>query len=411
MRFDVKVKEKWMYYIDPIIVRSSFGKEYIKLMNMLFVRYSKSIEPLSKYLRRKYPQEKDQTDRAYKETINAKAYDVLRVYLPAATYTNVGFFGVGQAFEYVITKCLASGLIEIRELAKHAQNELKKVIPSLVGRATSARGEIYQRYVQLTERNLEKMAEKLLDDSFTSEVKSISHLGGVYKSLGPSVDLVEWDFDAEVKIVASLLYKYSNLAFDEIKRRVEKLTPAERLDVIKTAVSKRKVRQHKLVRAFENTYYKFDIVANLGIYRDLHRHRMLTQERQRFTTELGFDVPPDLVSAKFEKSYVDAARKIDKFYRRVLQKYPDQAQYVVMLGNRTRWYQWENLRELTWETELRTGSQGHPDYRKIEQEKVKLVRQIHPTLASALKFVDFKEYDLARRESEKRLDQKLGFVK
>src|SRR3989344_9540050 len=171
VRFDVKVKEKWMYYIDPIIVRSSFGKEYIKLMNMLFVRYSKSIEPLSKYLRRKYPQEKDQTDRAYKETINAKAYDVLRVYLPAATYTNVGFFGVGQAFEYVITKCLASSLVEIRELGKQAQVELKQVIPSLVGRATSARGRIYQRYVATTEKALEKMASKILDDSFTSEVK------------------------------------------------------------------------------------------------------------------------------------------------------------------------------------------------------------------------------------------------
>ncbi|MDP2632884.1 MAG: thymidylate synthase, partial [Candidatus Curtissbacteria bacterium] len=80
-------------------------------------------------------------------------------------------------------------------------------------------------------------------------------------------------------------------------------------------------------------------------------------------------------------------------------------------GNRMRWYQWENLRELGWEAELRTGPQGHPDYRKIEHMKVEAVRVVHPALVEALKFVDFKQYDLARRESEKKIDRKLGIVK
>src|SRR3989338_5400876 len=106
--------------------------------------------------------------------------------------------------------------------------------------------------------------------------------------------------------------------------------------------------------------------------------------------------------------YIDAAQKTDKLYRKVSEDMPDQAQYVVMLGNKVRWYQWENLRELGWEAELRTGPQGHPDYRKIEQEKVRQVAKIHPALVQALKFVDFSEYDLARRESEKRIDSKLG---
>jgi len=219
--------------------------------------------------------------------------------------------------------------------------------------------------------------------------------------------LLNNDFDAEDKIIASLLYKYSNWPYSEIKKRVLAMSAQQKLDIIKKAVSRRKVRQHRLVRAFENTYYKFDIVANLGAYRDLHRHRMLTQERQRFTTEMGFDVPPDLVRAKLEKGYVDATKKVDSLYRKLSQDYKDQAQYVVIMGNRIRWYQWENLRELGWETELRTGSQGHPDYRVIEQEKVEAVRAVHPILVEALKFVDSREYDLARRESEKRIDRKL----
>lgn len=395
--FHEKTGGRWMYFVDPDLESSKFGVEYLRLMNMLFKNYSESIEPLSKYLYKKFPQEKDQTDRAYRETIKAKCFDVLRAYLPAATLTNVGFFGVGQAFEYVITKCLASPLFELRELAKAAQRELNFVIPSLVGRATSPRGRIYQRYVSSTEKKLEAISKIVF--------------GGAKPRLVDQVELVEWDEDAENKIIASLLYKYSIFPYSQIKESVRNLTHAEKLAIIKKAVKGRKVRQHRVVRAFENTYYKFDIMANFGAYRDLHRHRMLTQERQRFTTELGFDVPPDLVAAKMADSYIRAVNKLDRFYKKISGKFPDQAQYVVMMGHRVRWYQWENLRELAWEAELRTGPQGHPDYRKVEHLKVEAVRKVHPTLVEVLKFIDMKDYDLARRESEKRIDRKLGLVK
>jgi thymidylate synthase ThyX len=397
--FNTKIGGQRQCFIDPDLARSIYGAEYKRLMNVLFSRYSDSLEPLSKILRKKFVQEKDQSDRAYRETINAKAFDVLRAYLPAGTLTNVGFFGVGQAFEYVITKCLASRLWEIRELGKAAQKELMQVIPSMVSRPSTPRGKIYQKFVKETENDLEKLSNKYL-----APAKSET-------SLASSADLVEWDSDAENRIVASILYKYAKVGYREIKKQVLLMSEKQKSEVLKLAVSRRGVRQHRLVRAFENTYYKFDIIANFGAYRDLHRHRMLTQERQRFTTELGFDVPPDLVAAKLEKPYVEAATKIDKFYKKISKKYPDQAQYIVMMGNRMRWYQWENLRELAWEAELRTGPQGHPDYRRIEHLKVEMVRNVHPSLVAVLKFVDFKSYDLARRESEKKIDRKLGMSK
>lgn len=396
--FDQKVNGKFLWYEEPDILKSKFSVEYRRLMNMLFGRYTSLIEPLSKYFMKKFPQDKDQSGRAYKETIKAKTCDTLRFFLPAATLTNVGFFGVGQAFEYVITKCLAHPLFEVRDLARQAQGELKKVIPSLVGRATSRRGKIYQRFVASTEKTLEKMAQKYL-----LGVESL-------KEAGSGVELIEYDFDAEDRIVASLLYKYAQAPYSQIKKRVMMLSAADKLRIIRNAIAKRKVRQHRLIRAFENTYYKFDIVTNFGAYRDLHRHRMLTQERQRLTTLLGYDVPKELVEAKLDKSYQQAADLIDRFYRRLARDMADQAQYVVMMGHRMRWYQWENLRELGWEAELRTGPQGHPDYRKIEHLKVEAVRVVHPALALALKFVDFSDYDLARRESEKRIDHKLGAI-
>lgn len=401
--FNTKIGGKWQCFIDPDLAKSAYGVEYKRLVNLLFSCYSDSLEPLCKILRKKFVQEKDQTDRAYRETINAKAYDVLRAYLPAGTLTNVGFFGVGQAFEYVITKCLASQLWEIRELGKASQKELMQVIPSMVERPTTPRGKIYQKYVSKTEKSLEQMAKKYLEVSNESKVSRVSNV--------KDVELVEWDEDAENRIVASILYKYAKVGYAEIKRQVLALTGKQKSEILKLAVSRRGVRQHRLIRAFENTYYKFDVIANFGAYRDLHRHRMLTQERQRLTTELGFDIPPDLVSAKLDKPYVDAASKIDKFYRKVVKRYPDQAQYLVMMGNKIRWYQWENLRELAWEAELRTGPQGHPDYRRVEHLKIEAVKKVHPSLVAALKFIDYKSYDLARRESEKRIDRKIGAAK
>src|SRR3990167_9175513 len=95
--FDQKVEGRYLYFPEPDLLRSKFKADYIKNLNLLFRRYAESIEPLTTYLKKLFPQEKDQSDRAYQETIKAKACDVLRAYLPAATLTNVGFFGVGQS--------------------------------------------------------------------------------------------------------------------------------------------------------------------------------------------------------------------------------------------------------------------------------------------------------------------------
>lgn len=404
--FDQKMGGRWLYFVEPDLAKSKYGKEYLKIMNMIFRRYAASFEPLSKYLRKKFPKETDQTDRAYNETIKAKACDVLRLYLPAATLTNVGFFGVGQAFDYLLTKCHVHPLWEIRQLAQDIEKELSQIIPSLVYKASSPLGKMHQKYLATTEQTLEKTTQRLLG-SLGSNPKEGRTLSG-----GESgIDLVEWDADAQDRIIAALLYKYSKLGFREIKEKVRKLSAKQKLAVIQKVIAKRKFRQHKLVRAFENTYYKFDIVANLGMYRDLHRHRILTQERQRFTTELGFDIPEELRLSKLAASYADTAKKVDQFYKKVAKNFPNQVQYAVMLGHRIRWYQWENLRELAWETELRTGPQGHPHYRRIEHLKVKAVAKVHPVLAATLKFVDFRDYDLARRESEKMIDKTLAQFK
>src|SRR3989344_3380755 len=104
VRFDDKVSGKYRYYRDPRILKSRFGKLYLKTMDNLFETYSKLIAPITNHFRKKYPQTSEVTDKAYEASIRAKACDTLRGLLPLGTLTNMGVFGNGRAFEYLLTK-------------------------------------------------------------------------------------------------------------------------------------------------------------------------------------------------------------------------------------------------------------------------------------------------------------------
>jgi thymidylate synthase ThyX len=101
---------------------------------------------------------------------------------------------------------------------------------------------------------------------------------------------------------------------------------------------------------------------------------------------------------------IDAA---DALYSKLVSSMPHEAQYVVPLGCRMRWYAKMNLREVYHLAELRSMRQGHPDYRKVAQDMHTLVSKAHPLLSSGMKFVDYGSYDLERLESEKKIDKKL----
>jgi thymidylate synthase ThyX len=150
---------------------------------------------------------------------------------------------------------------------------------------------------------------------------------------------------------------------------------------------------------------RFEIVMDIGSYRDLHRHRMMTQERQTFTTVHGYSIPAELIQAGLASSYSGALDQADRLFRKIESLDRNLAQYVVPLANRMRFYQWQNFRQLFWEVELRTISQGHPDYRWIEQEKYRLIRERFPLIAEMM-LVDLNDYTVARRGTEERIEEK-----
>ena len=355
----------------------------------LFRTYSGLVEPVTQAIRERFPQEEGETDRAWKAATRAKALDLLRGLLPAGTLTNLGLFGNGRAFEYLITKLAAHELPECNALAASLYAELSLVIPSFVRRALDPKygAPAAERMVRVR-RELEELAGRR----------------GNPDESKPSVKLVEHDPDAEARVVRAALFPLSDEPLEQ--------QAADAGAVLDALLADRSNRRQRPPRALEHAEYTFEIVANFAAYRDLHRHRMLTQERQRLGTELGYDLPAGLVELgvgdRFERAAEQAAAANRTLERELG---PALAQYVVPLAFRIRWYVRANLREVYHLCELRTTPQGHPDYRWIAQEMFRRVSEVHPRLARYARFVDLGPGDeLERRASERKIDEKLESI-
>ncbi len=411
VRFDQKdEKGDYLFFQEPEIMASQHRAAYLEVMNLLFETYSRQIEPMNEFVKNSLPieeiqlrhpqtggqlsyQEAQQDERlkrwaetAYRSTVRSHTCDVLRSYLPAATLTNAGFFGDGQAFEYLLTKLYSHELTEAKELAVAMHRELNELIPSFVKRAQSSEY-IAQTYSAARALTAQVMAE--------SPVRSAE-----------PVTLIDYDAGGEEKIIAAILYPHSRHPIHQLRELVSRMPQDQRSTILDEYLKRRRHRRDKPGRALEQVYYTFDILGNLGAYRDLQRHRILTQDRQDFTTVHGFDTPVEIKEAGFRSDFDRCMEKASQLYEKIHRDLPQEAQYVVPFAYKIRWTMKMNLREAVHIGELRTTPQGHPDYRFIAQEMWRKINDVHPTLAQCAKFIDWKTYRLGRLQSEMRSEYK-----
>lgn len=370
------VGNDYRYYTDPTLEKMGLLKDYKDAMDGLFKTYTFLLKKFFEYLKERYPKEKE-------GVLKSKTFDTIRGILPVATLSQVSFFANGQAFEYLVSRSLRHKLGEIRWAGQRAFEELSKIIPAFLRRIESEESEQYRKY--LGERE-ERVHQALGQIDWKKEIAPP----------GTSVRLLEYDPDGENKIIASLLYFELHEPYEDILQKVRRLSIADKEKILQEVLKDRKFRFYKIPRAFENTYLRFEILMNIGAWRDLHRHRMLTQFRQRFNIYNGFDVPRELKEAGLDGEFNQAISKIAEIFPKIEKFDPDIAQYCCALAHRVRFVQYQNMRSFFWESELRTIPQGHPDYRKIEQEKIKLVQKIYPLIGKYL-LVDMGDYDFARR--------------
>jgi thymidylate synthase ThyX len=388
--FNRQVEGRWRYCRVPEIMASRHADLYEQALDGLFATYSELIPETLEWVQRQSPRDDKTSERAYTSATRAKAFDLLRGLLPMATLTNVGMFGNGRAFEYLLTKLAASSHGEVRQIGSHLQEELDALIPSFVKRARTKRGAQYSRYLAGMRAAGQPWAAPI-----------------AFAEADPAVvRLVEYDPQAEVHTVASILYPHSDAPLAAVREHAAGLGQEEREAILRAYVGERGSRFHRPGRAFEEAYYTFDLLADIGAYRDLQRHRILTQERQRYTTAHGYVTPPELADAGLDGRYGAALERAADAYAGIHAELPAAAEYLVPFAYRIRWRIKLNLREAYHLIELRASPQGHPTYRAIAQAMFREIERVHPTLAAGMRFVDLNDYALERLAAEQRLDAK-----
>jgi thymidylate synthase ThyX len=389
--FDQKVNGQYLFYQEPILMTSAYRDLFVSTCNDLFDTYNRLIPPLTAKIETIFPKDDAISKNAYTAALRAKVLDCLRGLLPAGAMTNMGVFGNGRFFESLLQKLHVNPLAEMQEIGKRAQTELSKVIPSFVRRA-----DLNHRHCQAYIHFAETMQKDL--SRFLPAQNTPSSAG---------VALLHFDSEAPAKVGAALLFGMSHASLQDLQAHCRNMSEEELSALLDAAANSRENRRHKSPRALEHAQFTFEIVADFGVYRDLHRHRMLTQERQLLSCDHGYYVPKEILGTEMEKEYCDALDRAKAAFDAIAATLPEEAQYVVPMAYNVRWYFHVNLRALQWLCELRSQAAGHPTYRFIAQEMARQASRAIPAFERFFKFVDFEGYELGRLSAEIRQEQKM----
>lgn len=392
--FDQKVDGQYQFYQEPVLMTSAYKDLYLATCNDLFDTYSKLIPPLTILIEQGFPKDPAISKNAYTAALRAKVLDCLRGLLPASAMTNMGVFGNGRFFEMLLQKLNVNTLAEMQDIGKKAHTELSKVIPSFVRRAdpTHRHSQSFAQFYETLHRDLKHFA--------TTKLKPM-------ESSGKNVTLVQFDKDAPAKVGGALLFGSTSASIDQLQAYCRELPEEELAQLLDIASSSRENRRHKSPRALEHANFTFELLADFGVYRDLHRHRTLTQERQLLSCNHGYYVPKEIVGTEMEKEYCAALDRAKAAFDLIVKELPEEAQYVVPMAYNIRWYFQVNLRALQWMCELRSQAAGHVTYRLIAQEMARQVSQAIPAFERFFKFVDYEGYELGRLGAEIRQEEKM----
>lgn len=390
---DKKEDGNYRYSVPPEIRNTSEEVKYRQVMDSLFDLYNKISDPYLNYIKIKYPKNNDELSKDYEKACGAKRFDDIRDLLPFATETNVAIFGNGRVYEALINNMLVHPLAEVRWWGKAIAREVNIVMPSLIEKVYISRGAEKQYYRQNVEVLRREMANRILGNEGSKKTRRVS--------------LVSYTPDADVAVLTAFLFSASKMSMLDIEDKVRRMTPEQRSSELALLLKERQFgrestnrttdRNNKVPRAFEVANYQYEITGRGGDYRDLHRHRIGTQERKLFNTDLGYDLDSELNESPFIDQVGKVLNNASEYFKKLEKTLPDVAQYAVPYAFLQKWYLQISARELYWTGELRTGPQGRPHYREIVQDMVTLAQQVSPAIIQGL-LVDRNSYPMARRE-------------
>ncbi len=396
--------------------------EFNASVTSLFGAYEQLSNGMTDKLRETLARPEETKPEVYERTLRARAFDVARYLLPLATNTSLGQIVNARTLETQVSRLLSSPLAEVRDLgtklreaarnpAWDLQRErleelagegyadpdavslMSKLLPEVRTAPTLVKYAEPNAYLQNSCTELDHAARELMGDA------------PIYPA--PLVDLLDDEEDLEVEIATSLLYPHCHYSYRQLRGAVGALPEARRNELI--ALGARHRGPHdELLRGFKSgDGFRFDVLMDIGGFRDMHRHRRCTQLIQQFSALHGYEEPvcpgqPTLAEAGLDGLYHQAMTEAHAAYERVRvsgePEAAESARYLLPLGTRCRAMFKMDFAEALYISELRSGIAGHYSYRLVAWEMYRAMAIRHPALGALFRIKDVHEpVDLLQR--------------
>jgi thymidylate synthase ThyX len=399
----------------PDLQHEELERLYRDTIVRLMAEYEAMSEGMWRYLADRTPKPPEMKDEQYERTLRARAFDIARYLLPLATNTSLGQIVNARTLENQVARLLSSDFPEIRrlgELLKRAAREpaynvnhyrYQEIVDEARGRddmwgkqvredllhpvsaaPTLVKYAEASPYMVESARDLRQAARDLMQNAAIADAAPVTLLD---------------DEPLETELTTTLLYEHCHYPYRQIRKRVETLDARQRQEIIDLGMRHRGPHDELLRACCAGQKFRFDILMDIGAYRDLHRHRRCIQIAQGFTTAHGYDTPDEMRVAGIRERYEQAMREAAGAAARISAEHAETSgQYLIPLGYRKRALFKMDFAEVVYIAELRTGVGGHISYRRIAWQMYQETARRYPGLARYFRVQDPREpVDLLQR--------------
>jgi len=394
------------YFVPQFGGNSQPLGSYRETIEFLFSEYREFSELMFQYLMSRVPRPEEMKQDAYERTLRARAFDITRYMLPLATNTSLGQIVNARTLETQVSRLLSHTHAEVRELAAKMKEAARTP-------AYNVNHEAFRTLVEAI-RSKDESLGILAESQLLREVKAsptlvkyaeanqyeIATRGELAQAArelmrdaaidaAPSVDLLE-DDPLEVELATTLLYEQSHYSYRQLRRTVESLSETQRAEIIDLGMRHRG-RHDELLRDFAaGQKFRFDILMDIGGYRDMHRHRRCVQIAQAYTFAHGFDTPEEITLAGHAQRYAATMQRAAADAQQLAEIGAESSdtQYLIPLAYRKRTLFKMDFAEVVYISELRTTPAGHWSYRKVAWEMYEAATKRYPSLAKYFRVHD-----------------------
>jgi thymidylate synthase ThyX len=405
------------YYVPDFGADHALRSRYNTTVDFLFAEYEAFTQEMLRYYTAQVACPENMAQDAYSRALRARAFDNSRYLLPLATNTSLGQIVNARTLEAQIARLLSSPYAEVRhlgELLKQAaqepafnvQSETMQALIEEIKAANPSLGKKAEQQILRPTRVAPTLVKYANPNDY--EIKTRRELATAAAELmrdepidpAPLVDLVE-DGALEVELAATLVYSGCHHSYRQVRRRVESLATAERDEIIDLGLRHRGQHDELLRQFHAGQHLCFDILMDVGGFRDMHRHRRCTQIQQSFTHVHGYDTPPNIKAAGLEQRYHRAMKQVLEVADE-LEASPSKSAhagvYLLPMAFRTRTLFKMDFAEAVYISELRSAPAGHFSYRNVAYAMYEQVARKYPSLAQYFRVTDAHEpVDLLKR--------------